>query len=287
MKKLSGRLERSLRLAFPNLYYNLVQRPRLFFQFRDEKRLIAGRLQPHSPQTSIIFFTTQKCASRFVGSMLEQLAAGSSLLYADYDALVATTRPPAQQDPFKGATAAFYPNGVLFGPIGSYRPIPNLEQFKVLLQLRDPRDVLTSLYYSTAYSHAVISPKLIRRRKEAQTMDVDTYVLASIEEYVSIYTAYCEKLLPMKNVLFVRYEDMVTDFPRWLAAVSAHLGLDSNPTLLRQIEKEADFSVGSEDKFSHRRQVTPGDHKRKLRPETIQAVTQAFAPALKTLGYSQ
>ena len=41
-----------------------------------------------------------------------------------------------------------------------------------------------------------------------------------------------------------------------------------------------------EDAWSHKRKITPGDHREKLQPETIRQLDQIFAPVLDRLGYS-
>jgi len=43
-----------------------------------------------------------------------------------------------------------------FAPLRYYFKIPDELNANVILHLRDPRDVLVSLYYSEAYSHSVI-----------------------------------------------------------------------------------------------------------------------------------
>lgn len=50
-------------------------------------------------------------------------------------------------------------------------------------------------------------------------------------------------------------------------------------------DHKADFQVEDEDVYRHKRQVMPGDHTRKLLPETIAALNEQFANILKTLGY--
>jgi hypothetical protein len=180
---------------------------------------------------------------------------------------------------------AFRPKGYYYGPIGTLRNIPRLEEYAVLLQLRDPRDVLTSLYYSTAYSHALISAKVVRRRKEALAMSVDEFVLTEIEEYLPIYEQYCGMLDTNKSVLFIKYEEMVGDFSNWLGKLSSHIGLNDQVEALERVRQDANFSVDAEDVFSQRRQVKPGDHRRKLQPATIDELNKAFKGVLIRLGY--
>ena len=287
-RRLTTSLERSLRRYFPYTFYHLVQKPRYRRMFAAERQLTQGVSLSTSQHPSILFFTHPKCASRYVRGILERLAIAEGMQAIDFDAYVTVDPPPLEFDPYKpeGSLAkAFQPNGYCYGAIGSYRPIPNIDQYRVVLNLRDPRDVLTSLYYSTAYSHAVISPKLLRRRKEAQGLSVDEFVLANIEEALNIYTRYCNTLLNM-DVLFLKYEQMVSDFEGWLSQLVAYVGLERHQAVVQSILAEANFIVAEEDKYAQRRQVTPGDHRRKLQPETIETLNQRFGAVLAAMEYS-
>ncbi|MQC26951.1 MAG: hypothetical protein DWG76_05835 [Chloroflexi bacterium] len=288
MKRLAAALDRTAQKWFPAAYYSLIQRPKIQKRFTTEAQLLRGASLSQSPHSSILFFTTQKCASRYVGRVLEALSDAEGLVRADYDAYVTTTKLPDELRPYSDAGAlkhAFQPKGYLYGPIGSFRNIPNRPNYRVLLQLRDPRDVLTSLYYSSAYSHPIINRKLLKRRKEAVDMTVDEYVLANAEHYFQLYERYCNELLSQPEVLFVQYELMVSDFPNWLEQVCEHLNLTRHQAVIDRLLQEANFQVDKEDKYSHRRQVTPGDHLRKLQSETVAQLNQRFAPVLPQLGY--
>lgn len=287
-KKLTTYLERRVQRYFPRAFYHLVQKPRYRRMFSAERQLARGVALSTNQHPSILFFTHPKCASRYVRSILVRLAAAEGMQPIDFDAYVTVDPPPIEFDPYKpeGSLAqAFQPRGYFYGAIGSYRPIPEMEQYRVVLNLRDPRDVLTSLYYSTVYSHAVISPKVLVRRKEAQGLSVDEFVLTKGDETFRIYTRYCDTLLK-SDALFLKYEEMVGDFEGWLARLAQHVGLDHHQAVLQAIIDEANFEVRKEDKYSQRRQVTPGDHRRKLKPDTIRALNERFGDVLKALGYS-
>ncbi|MEX2161346.1 MAG: sulfotransferase domain-containing protein [Anaerolineales bacterium] len=286
MKRLGSRLERWASGRFPDAYYRLVQRPRLRLRFAAEKELANGVRLSHSERRSILFFTTQKCASRYVSGVINALAGPAGMMHADYDAYVSMVRVPPGQNPFGGALhTSFVPRGYYYGPIGTFRSIPGMDEYSVILQLRDPRDMLTSLYFSTAYSHAVISPKMIRRRKESLAMTIDEFVTYEVGEYLPIYEEYCRQLAKNPHILFLKYEDMVSDFETWLDRLGRHIGLNDQVSALAGIRKEASFSVQSEDIYAQRRQVTPGDHKRKLQPDTINHLNQAFETVLRQLQY--
>lgn len=289
MRKWIAGVDRALQTRFPLAYYQLIQRPRLFFRFRTEKQLVRGVSLSKNEHASILFFTTHKCASRYVSRLFTSLAEAEGMTPVDYDAFVTSSKVPLSLHPYKAEgtlSFAFQPQGYYYGPIGSYREIPQHKDYRVFLQLRDPRDVLTSLYYSTSFSHALISPKVLRERKAALEISLDEFVLDNAKRYYLIYSDYCEYMLGQNTVLFLKYENMVGDFEGWLKQLSEHTGMDHLYESLQRIQEQADFQVSEENIFSQRRQVTPGDHMRKLKPETIVKLNDVFSPILTTLGYS-
>jgi hypothetical protein len=288
MKKFTTSIERFLSQQFPYFFLTFIQKPRNHFRFTKERQLSKGVLLSKSDHPSILFFTTQKCASRFVDSVFTQLTGAASIVHADYDAYVTMVQKPRNERVFANdinMQKAFHARGYYYGPIGTYRSIPDMPRYRVVLQLRDPRDVLTSLYFSTAFSHAVINPKLVRRRQEALSMDIDTFVLHEADEYLPIFRQYCDSLLDKSWAVFLKYEEMVTDFPSWLNKLSHHTGLAGETSTLEAVRRTADFSINSEDKYAQRRQITPGDYLRKLQPGTIEQLNGRFAQILDRLGY--
>lgn len=289
MRQWIAGVDRAIQTRFPLVYYQLIQRPKFFFRFQKEKQLVRGVSLSKSEHASILFFTTHKCASRYVSRLFTALAEAEGMIPVDYDAFVTSSRVPKKLHPFRAQgtlSFAFQSRGYYYGPIGSYRQIPQRDDYRVILQLRDPRDVLTSLYYSTAFSHALISPKVLNERKAALEITADQFVLDNAEKYYSIYSDYCENILGQNEVLFLKYESMVTDFRGWLKQLSEHTGLDHLNESLQLITQQANFQVSEENIFSQRRQVTPGDHLRKLNPGTIAKLNEIFSPILNTLGYS-
>ena len=86
-------------------------------------------------------------------------------------------------------------------------------------------------------------------------------------------------------MILLKYEDMVGNFDSWLASILAFLEFSPGQETLSRIKNDADFSV-QEDISQHKRQVTPGDHKRKLKPETIESLNAILEPVLAPLGYT-
>ncbi|MBX7234818.1 MAG: sulfotransferase [Caldilineales bacterium] len=197
-----------------------------------------------------------------------------------------------------------------FGPIraGEAEPIfpDDIGSYAVILHLRDPRDALTSAYFSSTYSHTRSERSFnpsddLRRQWEEQ--GVDAFVLERAPKLSQRYAELCATLLGRPNVVFVRYEDMVADYHTWLgrylsafsqisAEKKAGLGLlrKSKDPLERMQETfyekfKDDFLVEEEDVFRHKRQITPGDYQRKLSQETVAQLNREFGAVLGQLGY--
>jgi len=242
-----------------------------------------------SDHRSVVLFTAHKCASVYVSGILKRLAEDAGMTHINF-AYYFTVTNQSKEELFSDPSflhTSFRKRGYYYGPFRWFLRIPDLEEYAVLLVLRDPRDVLTSHYYSIAYSHPIGHRRLLLARREARRMTVDEYVLHMSQPFRKTYETYCSELLGKPNVLFLKYEDMVADFEPWLRRAAEHVGLDGNELLLRRIIGEADFEVKGDDVYSHKRQVKPGDHRRKLKRETIEILNVEFHGVLERLGYLQ
>jgi hypothetical protein len=154
--------------------------------------------------------------------------------------------------------------------------------------------VIVSSYYAI-YSH--VTPLLegkkahrtrVNRRKKTLEQTVDEFVINRLDansRFLNRYEEYCKELIGKPNVLFLKYEDMVENFDAWLDQLIEFLGMDIRREFIDQIKAETDFKVSKEDIRKHKRQVTPGDHKRKLKPETIDLLDSKTGEIRKRLGY--
>ncbi len=81
---------------------------------------------------------------------------------------------------------------------------------------------------------------------------------------------------------------MVLSFPSWLEKITSAFDLtDPKETRTVVAARHANsIAAGEGDVWSHKRKVTPGDHREKLQSETIRQLDEIFAPVLEKLGYS-
>lgn len=275
----------------------LLRRRRMRRRFPNEMALLEGRSRPDGSGTSVVLFTQHKCASVYTRELFRTLALDSGLIPVNYENLVFNGEVlPHERERIYGAGGkAVYPErGYCFAPIRAWHAgIPDPESYRTVLMLRDPRDVLVSFYFSMAYSHSVpeadtaVREHVLAERETAAVADIDSYVIERSGFFLETYENYLQNVFGRPNVLFVTYEQMVGDYEGWLDRVVEHCGFTPSPATRERLVRESNFQVDQEDPTRHRRQVTPGDHRRKLRPETIEALNQRFAKVLESLGYAR
>lgn len=169
--------------------------------------------------------------------------------------------------------------------------MPILSKMKLIIQVRDPRDCLTSAYFSFKASH--IPPEdpaklaeFMERREKLQNTDIDQYVLSEVHSYITRMNVLKDLIADHDDALVLTYEEMVTDTDSWLAKVSDFIEQPLTDDLLSRLGETINFTVNKEDVSQHKRQVTPGDHKRKLKPETIAEMSDRLREQLDYFGYS-
>ncbi len=254
----------------------------------------------------ILFFTLHKCASMFIHRVCTDLARISGRAYFSPnggDFQVSLQEMVTSVGFWQAHKAG------CFGPLRLFIEIPEMEHDRILLHLRDPRDVLVSMYYSYCFSHGGEISGGTGYRKEVAERGIDEFVLklATAEERPVAgdygtgshvweiagnmrqrYFNYMRHLLDgqLRNVALVRYEDMIGDLEGWLEKVAAQFDV-SEPATIRQLagQYRPAFDRTGENEWTHVRKVTPGDHLEKLRPETIAQLDRIFGEVLDTLGY--
>lgn len=169
--------------------------------------------------------------------------------------------------------------------------MPILSNLRVILQVRDPRDCITSQYFSYKASHVVPTDPdkaktFLERRQKIGETQIDDFARSAADSYVLRLERLKYILETHDDVLLLKYEDMVDNTKHWLAQISKFIEQPLTPELEKGIAKYINFRVSSEDEARHKRQVAPGDHKRKLTPETISILNEKLAPMLNAYQYT-
>ncbi|MEM7456190.1 MAG: sulfotransferase domain-containing protein [Planctomycetota bacterium] len=265
-------------------------------RFRNEKRIVSGRdVRTGTTQPSILFATMHKAASVFVWSILAEIASDYRYGTADFDGYFyhqGKTRHPLRSDYFKETGMFYGPFRRGFEHIGDDNHQLDLNSFKVILQLRDPRDVLTSSYYSFLHSHAV--PRKDRKRMQAvrnrlSRQNITDHVRAQTEFFYQLLNRY-SRLFTHPNCLVLHYEDMTLRPEKWGRQLLDFLEPEDETAARRTLKK---VTVSADDVpdviqlESHKRRVTPGEFREVLPTEVIARLNERFSEyfaALQAVG---
>jgi Sulfotransferase domain len=159
-----------------------------------------------------------------------------------------------------------------------------------LFQVRDPRDVLVSQFHSLGWRHTDEGFNSAQRanRDMIRQMTIDEYVLDSriaLSPLVARYEQLMKYQLSDADQI-VHYEQMVTDFPDWLAKVVQAFGFSSPGWICRKYAfKYRNEFQPDPDPDSHKRSVVPGGYYNSLQRQTIERLDEQLAPILKAFDY--
>lgn len=254
---------------------------------------------------SVVVFTTHKAGSMLLHRVLRDICENNRIPY--YSPNETGRHQIPYERIFEGEDFIASRPGC-FGPLRFFLPSATLETASMVLNLRDPRDVLTSMFFSYCYMHPGEIEANTGYRKEVAEAGIDQFVLdmssskfASYRgEYgtgsrfgkytgniVDRYKTYLEEVARKPNAVVLSYEEMVLRFDTWLRKLLSAFTVKREDTYTFVISRHAqDVKPAGEDKWSHKRKVTPGDYKEKLNAQTISSLNERFADVLDALGYS-
>ena len=183
-----------------------------------------------------------------------------------------------------------------FLPIRHFRTYTKmfLPEVKVqrICHVRDPRDILVSQYYSFGWNHDDLGfcDRAVQTRENIRKQTVDDYVL---EEMAATWRLnrrlnWLAEMLENEDVTLVTYEEMINDFGGWLDKVIEPMGFSriekqfAKTRLRLKFQKSFRPEKGAK---PHKRQVAPGEHIKRLQPETVRELNRVLQPHLQRLGY--
>jgi sulfotransferase family protein len=247
---------------------------------------------PEKP--SVYAFSLPKAGSVLLDSILSELASEEGLCFVSlmgefFEIGLADKNVPAE------TSKVFLDHGYCFGGFRSFPQrfeVPNLQSCRAILLVRDPRDMIVSHYYSTRSSHPdpgrtlSTSLKSMPLRDQAQKLAIDEYALQRTRFYGRLLSSYIDVLAANPNTFRVyRYEDVIFNKQDWIADICTHFNWSVSRSMIRKIADRNDIRPRVEKESKHVRQVSPGDHRRKLRAETIDQLNVLLDRELRYFGY--
>lgn len=246
-------------------------------------------------QAGGFIFSLYKAGSTMLFGAMRQLVAKSDALYIDvgqrFRAAGIVLEQAQFDDPGKQSLYEYLDKpGIVFGGWREFPlnyGLPLHPQTRTLLLVRDPRDILTSHFFSLKFSHTTKGPggELVSRaRRRLEEEDIDAFAIRMAPRLRRYFEDY-RRLEETRRKVF-RYEDIIFDKERFLTEVCGHLELDVPARRVARIAQAIDIRPEAEDVFAHVRKVAPGDHTEKLKPETITRLNGMLREALEEHSYS-
>jgi hypothetical protein len=131
-----------------------------------------------NPARNIIAYTTHKAGSMVLHRVLKDICEINRIrYYSPNDA-----KPALPFDRIFAGDDFIAKKRGCFGPIRFFAPTQAIEKDNVILHLRDPRDVLTSMFYSYCFMHAGEIAADTGYRKDVAEAGIDRFVLDMVGE---------------------------------------------------------------------------------------------------------
>ena len=176
----------------------------------------------------------------------------------------------------------------------TFADAPLYTEGKKILMVRDPRDALVSEYFSNAYSHGIPQPTqdaagitilLEKLRREALHTQIDEWVVDRAASLRAAFLGYVSQL-NSTSMTVVKYEEYIFKKPELIRLIARNFDMRVDDAQVAHIMGWADVRPAQEVPTQFIRRVTPGDHREKLRPDTIARLNKILKPAMDAFGYA-
>lgn len=255
--------------------------------------------KPFSFKKSLLFISLHKCATRFFSNHVLHQLPGRQLI--NYQRMHYMENSDIKEN--KNIIIKTRRYGYVYGVIRLLDPShpsfqltqqlldnKNLQRKKIIFYIRDPRDILVSMYYSFGFTHTLSPNPPIRqyqeeRRQRIQQLTIDQYALETAPQLLEKFNRLIQLIHhhPPSDTLLLRYEDMVDRFDPFYTQLSGFITVKRT---LREELFQQSRPPETEQLSQHKRKGTPGDFMEKLDQKTLPELDRILEPILNKFQYS-
>lgn len=244
---------------------------------------------------SVMAFSMAKAGSTLLYDMLRNLSRHAGLTYFSIeDKLFADNQSPTHRPTAIGNI--FREKGYCYGGFRQFPafPVPILWSSRIVFLVRDPRDMITSLYFSLLSSHAIppagtpggVREQMLAERERLSRLGINEWAPEQVRSYVRMFEGYVAQGFHWRpNVAIYRYEDVIHRKREWLSDIAAWFSWDVEQDVINAIAESLDINPERERPDEHVRQVSPGNHAVHLTPATIAAINEGLREYMRLFGY--
>ena len=255
-------------------------------------RIDPHTLEPHpvSNRNSISFVSLHKTATSYFSSTVLKQVKG--MVNIDYQNL-------HYKSGYKYASIV-KPEGYIYGVLRLYdddhpgKKLTDsvikkclLNKLDFVILIRDPRDIIVSMYYSFGFSHGLSPDETTqryqeKRRESIQAMNIDEYAVYVLPKLKKKLNCLIEMSGKTSRLTILKYDEMIIDFKSFYRKLQQAISIDSNfeSSMYANTRPQPLEIVGS-----HRRSGNVGEYINKLRGDTIDIINSEITGQLKYFDY--
>lgn len=162
-----------------------------------------------------------------------------------------------------------------------------LHKLNMVVLIRDPRDLLVSMYYSFGFSHGLSEDKLTRRyqlkrRARIQSLTIDEYAVSELPILKRKLSRLVELSQQQNHVTILKYEEMILNFKTFFVRLQAVIPVNKN---FESIMFADTRPMRIENINSQRRSGKITQYGKKLRDETVHRINKEIQNELQYFDY--
>ena len=211
-----------------------------------------------------------KAGSTLLNNMMAPLCHHAGLRHVSFSNQLRALGVSRERVPPSALSKVFESTGyayIGFRGLDASVPLPDFASGRTVFLVRDPRDMLVSVYFSRGFSHRppgkAFDETLLRdfeaRRQNVIDTPIDEYALSHAQEFIDLYQKTWEQLSKINHRIW-RYEDVIFEKKQWAVEMLDYLELDMPVEVINRVVERNDVVPDIENKHDHIRRVTPGDH---------------------------
>src|SRR5665213_2380790 len=188
---------------------------------------------PATNRDSVFVFALHKAGSVLLDSIVRDLCGLAKVPTILLDLFCFNRGLPIEKVTMESVRALFNAPGYCFCGFRGVHPClagVDLSRHGKIVLVRDPRDILTSFYFSMAKSHAIpkdgeMRDRMMAIRHQANVTPIDAYVLSPHVDFIARnYRDFIA--LEGETTAVYRYEDVIFSKESWVKSVAKRLSLD-------------------------------------------------------------
>ena len=236
------------------------------------------------PRCSIFAMSVHKAGSSLFDSIVESICDRASLPYCDFSPQMFTQGISDRQLSTETAHVLDQPS-VVFSGFRGIGILPTVRNFRTgikLLLVRDPRDIVVSLYHSVTKSHAIpevgaTREETISQREVAKQLSLNDFVGSGAADFpVENMRLYMDYQKSFGGINIFKYEDIIYKKRSWVSTLSQMMSARLTSEEINEIADKHDVIPDIERPDHHIRQVHPGNFRAHLSAENAKRLEHKY-----------